>query len=1066
MQREDFVGMNLDDDLDDEKFNLVVQGYESVKDVLSLDEFVKRFNEIKEENADLSFYNDVDLVNLVVNPIKGEDNEVISEIETSDAPVKIADVEIGNTGFDVVARIMAISNPKVFMSRKGMPGQLCNIQIADDTDEVRAVLWTQNMKHLKHVTEGDIVLINDLECREGFRGGKEFSFVPRSLMRAIGEDNVYYPANIGDYPVYKEEFTDIADLRPDTTSNIIARVIRIPEPHNYASNGKKGKVVSIDLQDKTGKISYTLWNNDVKLLDQLEINEGDVVKILNDEVRERNGELSITHMNGKIAKYEEETDIPEYNEVVTKIAVAKEEELEDVSLCGVISKVMDTIEFDRQDGSKGFVRSVEIRDGPNDADSIRVTLWADDAKMELSKGDIFDIKGGNVELDDYSNGFRVNTGWNSVLKVNPESYDESLNDLRESIDTLANKTIDEISQIDSDNLDVDLTARLISHGDIREFQREEGTGLVRSAEFADNTGKMRISFWDDKAESSFEDGKIYKLENARTRLRDYEVELNVGRSTRFIELSDDEINSNPQISDIPTLDELMSEFYPITKISVAIDEELEDASFMGVITKVFDTIEFDRQDGSKGYVRSIDLTDDTASIRVTLWGDDAKRELFKGDILRINGGNIELDDYGQSGFRLNTNWNTSFAINPDADDEYLNELKEYAAKLGPSPISDVHESEDDGEDMDILARLINLSSLRKFERDDATTGKVLSADFADDTGKVRVSFWDDKAEYPFKIGKAYQIENARTRLGMYEVELNAGKATRFFEVPEEDITNLSSYEELENQFYPTKSLDELDEDDRDFKVIVRILSMQDTRSFERTDGPNGLVRGIEVADESKIMRATLWDDLTKIKNEVGDAIKIQNPNIRFNNEDLELSIGNGTSILTLTDEEAENLPSIEQLKETLYQHKDIENINDEDTNIIVKGTLNDLYANKLLIPRCPFCNNTLEDEDVEEGECTYCGNEVDEPNYLFMIPGRISDDTGDIQITFFNNIAEDLIGMKLDDIIAQYEEEGDTGFLEGKIENLEGRSIEVLVDANFNEYNEETRLSPKQIFYS
>ena len=88
----------------------------------------------------------------------------------------------------------------------------------------------------------------------------------------------------------------------------------------------------------------------------------------------------------------------------------------------------------------------------------------------------------------------------------------------------------------------------------------------------------------------------------------------------------------------------------------------------------------------------------------------------------------------------------------------------------------MEDTDDEGEEVDIIGRLITLSSIREFERDDGNKGHVCSGDFADGTGKIRVSFWNEKSEYPFEIGRAYKIENARIRLGMYEVELNAGRS--------------------------------------------------------------------------------------------------------------------------------------------------------------------------------------------------------------------------------------------------------------------------------------------------
>ncbi len=814
MEKEDFIGMNLSEDISDEDFRQIADGYEKIKDQMSKEEFISKFNEFKAENEDISFFSDLDFLNMVVEPLSGEKNE--SNVENDlDKPVKISDVEIGNEDFTVIVRVMGISNVKKFKSRTGNPGRLCNIQIADNTDELRCVLWTQNIRFIKQINEGDIIKISDIECREGYRGGKEFSLRPRSDITVLTPESGEYPTDIDDYPVYDEDFTPIAELRPDETASILARVIRVPEPHSYQSaSGKKGKVTSIEVQDATGKISYTLWNNDVNLIEDLALKVGDIVKILNEQIRERNGELSISHWDGRISKAEGDYDIPEFKEEIVDIAIAQ-------------------------------------------------------------------------------------------------------------------------------------------------------------------------------------------------------------------------------------------------------DMEAKDVTLMGIVTKIFDVIEFDRQDSTKGFVRSIEIADSSSSIRVTFWGDDAKKELNKGDILKITGGNIEVDDFSPTGYRINTNWNSEIIVNPDEDNQFIEELKSLSGDFGPVDIVDIQEIDDDGEEIDIVARLITLSNIRNFERDDGSKGTVCSADFADATGNVRVSFWDEKTGFPFEIGRAYKLENARTRPGMYAVELNAGKPTRVIPLSEDDAGALPSFEELENRLYEPMKIGDLDEDTMNFKVVGRILELTDAREFDRQDGGKGLVRSMEVGDDTGIIRASLWDDKAKIPCDIGDPVKIQNPTIRFNNNnEIELSVGGASNIIDPNDDELATIPTIEELEELLYVSKQIAELDDEDKNVRVKGIFGDVYGGRLLTPRCPFCNNTLEDDD----ECSYCGNHVDEPNYLLMIPGRLEDSTGNIQITFFSNLAEELLGMKLDKMIELIEDSGDEGVLENKVEKLEGLTIEVLADVSFNEYNEENRLRPKRIF--
>ena len=131
-------------------------------------------------------------------------------------------------------------------------------------------------------------------------------------------------------------------------------------------------------------------------MEDLDLHEGDSVKILGAQSRVRNGEVSLCHSwLGRIVKGD--FDVPEYKENILKIGDARE--MRDVTLVGVVSKVYDKITFVRDDGSTGQVKSLEIEDNTG---TIRVTLWNDDTRIEMKKGDIIKIIGGNIEFDDYS----------------------------------------------------------------------------------------------------------------------------------------------------------------------------------------------------------------------------------------------------------------------------------------------------------------------------------------------------------------------------------------------------------------------------------------------------------------------------------------------------------------------------------------------------------------------------------------------------------------------------------------------------------------------------------------
>lgn len=787
---------------------LLSEKYEEVKDVYTKEEY---YNEIeKEKKKFLGKIDDKTAATSVINNLK-EEQEVDRFTSDEDSDVTKIDGLLNQfSNANIAGRIMQMSNRKPYKSKKGGDGELCNLTIADDTGSIKVVFWTENIRLLKEYNEGDLIKIIDVNIKKGY-SGLEGSLKPRSTVKRLTEEEC------PNFPKYNEVITNIEDIEfaEDVTYNIIARITKITNIRSYEKNGKEGKVASLELQDSTGKISYTLWNKNVELIDSLELHDGDTIKIVGAVPRENRDGISLTHRDGRIIKGD--FDVPDFEEDITPIG-------------------------------------------------------------------------------------------------------------------------------------------------------------------------------------------------------DY--------------------------------------------------QEMQNITVLGVVTKLQDVRTFTRSnDGSEGKLRSFSIADGTGEIRVTLWGDDVEIDLNKGDIVKIIDCTERSDEYTVSGYSINTNWNTQIVLNPPVDEERLAIFEEIKSSLHPVTLEYIQESDDDGLERDVIGRMMVIHEAREFERDDGNFGVVRSILLADGTGKAELALWGDKASDNYKLGKIYLIENARTRLGEMDVSLNVGASSRIIELDEEIAAkyNIPSFEELEEDIYTYKSIDELDEYDRDIKVIARIIEVYDPREFERDDGSRGVVRNIEIADATGSIRLALWDDNAEMPLEVDDPIKLENPRVLSNEDHLELGTTRNTSILDPSDEEIDSLPTPDELRETIYPQKEINALEDDDRNVRITGVFKD-PSNNILLAKCPSCGNRLEpDSENDDGAvCSFCGDVIDEPNYLLMLSGRFEDDTGEVQITFFDKLVEELLEMDKEEIISYVEEEG-VGIFEGKLDDLSGMTMEVIANVRFDEYNEEVRLSPKKI---
>ena len=783
--------------------------YDKVKGKISEEDFLDRVLHFKKENSHTMFMTDVTFANMAVGEIEDEEVEVLSEKpEYSDKT--ISDLEKGTRGANISGRVISISNPRSFKTRKGGEGKVCNVELKDNTATMRCVFWTPNIKLLKNVNEGDVIQIKNVDIKEGY-SGLEANLLQRSTLVHIEDDPSKFPA-------YEEDITKIADIKPDTKVNIIARIVRIPTTRSYEKNGKEGKVASLELKDDTGEISYTLWNNNVDLIESLKLEDGDSVKILQAQARSRRNrdgeeEISLTHWDGRIIKGD--FDVPEVN-----------------------------IEF-------------------------------------------------------------------------------------------------------------------LPIGDLREQKNVSIKGIVS------------------------------RLQDIRTFIR--------------------------------------------------------------------------KTDGKEGKLRNFDVRDMTGEIRVTVWGDDTDLPINKGDIIKIIGGDVRYDEYTQSQYSMNTNFNTQITINPEnlSIEEY-DEFDSLRAELRPTPIGEIFAIDDDGIELDVIGRILSVDDVNEFQRDDGTVGLVRSITFADESGKVRLSLWNERAQDEYNVGDTYQIENARTRLGMEAVDLNIGSGARLIKLSEEQAAAMFIPElaTLEKALYEYKKIEDLDEDERDVIIIGRVIELNEGREFDRDNGDTGFVRNIEIADDTASIRVVLWDDDARREFEMGQPIKLQNPRLSLDRDNrIEANVSRSTAILEPTESEIEKLPTQEELMDAIFVSKTIESLLEDDVNVCVTGKIVQVAEGNIIRKKCPNCGFNVEDSD-DEYVCDNCGHVFDEPRILFMIPTRIEDETGDISVTFFDNLAEELIGMKKEEIIDLVED----GYgIEEKLQDLNGLTVEIIANVSFDDYNEENRLNPKRI---
>jgi len=299
--------------------------------------------------------------------------------------------------------------------------------------------------------------------------------------------------------------------------------------------------------------------------------------------------------------------------------------------------------------------------------------------------------------------------------------------------------------------------------------------------------------------------------------------------------------------------------------------------FIGKVTSVGDIKEFSRDNDTTGRVVNLNLADDTGSIRAALW--DEACDLVKIGDIKI-GQTLKVKGYvkqGQRGIEVN--------VGKGGGIEHIE--KEVNVNIKPHKINDIRAGMNG---LNVLGKVLDLGKVRTFSRKDGTSGKVTNITIGDDTGKIRVTLWDAKAENPgVKVGDIAEIMNAYARENTFsnstELQLGSGGG----------IAKSSADVNYNEPLTPIADIGI----NAAYSVAGHVSGIDDIREFDRPDGTKSKVSNIYVSDDTGRIKVALWAEHADIVNEldIGSEIRIVDAFAKSGrNEEVELSAGARTSI--------------------------------------------------------------------------------------------------------------------------------------------------------------------------
>jgi len=254
----------------------------------------------------------------------------------------------------------------------------------------------------------------------------------------------------------------------------------------------------------------------------------------------------------------------------------------------------------------------------------------------------------------------------------------------------------------------------------------------------------------------------------------------------------------------------------------------------GKIIEISKPKEFSRKDGTTGKLASITIGDITGSTRLTLWNDktDLIEGLKKGDVVKIENA-------------FSRKWNDKVELNSGSELS-VQKLKNYDESRYPVLKDNYKISELVPNVLaNIDAEVISVYPKREFSRKDGTTGQLKSLVLKDDTGTIRVTLWNEIADFEVKKGSTVEL-NGYVKQGYSGLEISADS----IKILKEGTAPEVSTEKL-------KLADLTDYDGEFVDVSGNIVSISISREVQFSDR-TAEVQDIHISDDTGRAKIAFW----------------------------------------------------------------------------------------------------------------------------------------------------------------------------------------------------------------
>jgi replication factor A1 len=278
---------------------------------------------------------------------------------------------IATGAVNVEAVIMGRSPTSTFTRKDGTEGKVARLNLEEGGRQITAVLWDEKVDEVGKWGDGTRIRIIGANSKVRQGGGFEVHINRGSEVEVLEEGVLPHE------PL--SQWSKIGELRDGMRSvSVAGRVTSVGEPREFTrKDGTKGRVASVVLEDETGVIRLSLWDDDVNALSDMPV--GTVVAVENGYTRAGFGnttDLNVGRLGTmKVNPADVHVEILDAAERVTQIKDLQEGQ-KNITVEGQLLDDPISREVNTMRGSTNVV-SFRVDDGTGE---VRISLWREHGK--------------------------------------------------------------------------------------------------------------------------------------------------------------------------------------------------------------------------------------------------------------------------------------------------------------------------------------------------------------------------------------------------------------------------------------------------------------------------------------------------------------------------------------------------------------------------------------------------------------------------------------------------------------------------------------------------------------